>query len=911
MKIIYIPLQEAKAIYTPVTEAHLLMPPCSVFQELHLIPLTAICMLPTNGMREFARYNMNTDIITTIAGTGSDGYTGDGGQATAAKIYWPTGLAVHAGNLYIADQQANVIRAVNISSGIITTVAGNGTSGFVDNVAATAAELQYPSGVAFDKNGNMYIADTWNNRIRIVSTSGTITTFAGKGPAGYSGDGGTATNAKLQYPSSVAVDASGNVYIADNSNNRVRIVNTSGIISTYAGTGTAGFAGDGGAATAAELNNPVGVTLDASGNLYIADSLNERIREVRTSGIISTIAGNGTAGYNGDGIAATSAELYDPCQLALDAAGDIYIPDFFNNRVREVKICASTPITVKIQASPPFDTVICKGGSTTLIASGANTYQWSPITGLSSATGDTVVASPTVTTKYKVIGTGTGGVKDSAYITIVVNTSAAISVTPPLSVICPSTPIVLSTTGGTSPYKWTSSGSISCSTCNPNTVSPVASTTYMVTSAGCPGDTGKAVIWVSNPDDIFTVAGNGSFAHSGDSGLATAASLNFVTGVAFDSTYSNMYIADQQNMVIRKVDMNTNIISSIAGNGFGANSGGFTGSGGYSGDGGPATAAELNWPSSVTVYKGGLYIADQQNGAVRKVILSTGIITTVASGLTNPTGVAFDKNGNMYIADGGDNEVDIVNSSGTLSIFAGTGVGAYSGDGGVANAADLYDPTSVAVDASGNVYIGDRYNNRIRMVNTSGIISTVAGTGPSYPNPGGFSGDGGAATAAELYYPIGVTIDGSGNLHIADENNFVIREVNTSGIITTIIGDSASGGYNGDGIPATAAELNYPWAIALDAAGDFYIPDNINNRVREVKNCGTTPPVTVKSSVTGSVCEGKNDTLIASGGNGTFAWSPTTGLNISITGDTAIATPITTTTYVVTSGGSYFQQQWQ
>ncbi|MGP8214097.1 MAG: gliding motility-associated C-terminal domain-containing protein [Bacteroidia bacterium] len=863
------------------------------------------------------KINMNTDIITTVVGTGSDGYSGDGGQATAAKVYWPTGVAVNKGNLYIADQQDNVIRAVNISSGIIGTIAGNyskggGYSG--DGSPATAAELYYPSGIAFDNNGNMYIADTWNNRVRKVNTSGIISTFAGTGTSGYSGDGGLATAAKLYYPASVAVDASGNVYIADNSNNRIRKVNTSGTISTVAGDGTAGFSGDGSAATAAKLNYPEGITVDGKGNLYIADSLNERIREVNTSGIINTIAGNGTAGYNADGIPATTAELYDPCQVALDAAGDIYIPDFFNNRIREVKICGSTPDTVKVTANP--DTV-CLGSSTTLTATGATTYTWKPATGLNATTGAIVTATPTVTTTYTV--TGLTGSTTSAKITVFV--ASPPSVTPALSVICAGNPVALKATGD-STYTWMDSanGSITCS-CPDDSVTPLSSTTYSVTTPGCPNDTAKAVIWVSNGDDIFTIAGNGTSGYSGDSGLATNASMYFTTGVAFDSTYRNMYIADQRNQVVRKVNMNTNIITTFAGNGFGNG----TVTGGYSGDGGPDTAAELDWPSGVAVHYGSLYIADQVNNVIRKVIISTGIISTVAGNgtgagtgngsysgdgglataaeLTEPTGIVFDKSGNMYIADQGNNLIRKVNTSGIISTFAGTPPPApagYSGDGAAATAAELHAPSSVAIDKSGNVYIADRYNNVIRKVNTSGIINTVAGNGTL-----GYTGDGSAATTAELNIPIGITVDGTGNLYIADEGNNVIREVNTSGIISTIAGNGA-GSYSGDGGPATAAELYAPWAVVLDPAGDIYIPDNFNNRVREVKNCGTTVPITVTAKATqSSVCGGQKDTLIASGAV-KYVWSPSTGLSSS-TGDTVIfshTTPTVATTYTYTVVGT-------
>jgi len=284
-----------------------------------------------------------TGIISTIAGNGTAGYAGDGGAATSAELNNPTGVAVDAlGNVYIADFNNNRIRMVAAGTGIITTIAGNGTAGYSgDEGAATSAELNLnpPGEVAIDASGNVYIADAGNSRIRKVSAStGIISTIAGNGTVGYSGDGGAATSAELTYPDGVAIDASGNVYIADVENNVIRKVTAgTGIISTIAGNSTSGYSGDGGAASLAELNNPVGVAVDASGNVYIGDYENNVIRKVAVgTGIISTIAGNGTAGYSGDGGTATAAELNSPAGVAIDASGNVYIADQFSNRIRKL-----------------------------------------------------------------------------------------------------------------------------------------------------------------------------------------------------------------------------------------------------------------------------------------------------------------------------------------------------------------------------------------------------------------------------------------------------------------------------------------------------------------------------------------------------------------------------------------------
>jgi trimeric autotransporter adhesin len=217
-----------------------------------------------------------------VAGTGSYGYSGDGGIATSAKLSYPGGVAIDAsGNIYIVDTGNSRIRMVTKSTGIISTVAGTGSYGYRgDGGIATSASLNFPRGVAIDASGNLYIADTDNNRIRMVTKStGIISTVAGTGSSGYSGDGGLATSAALNYPRGVAIDASANIYIADFYNYRIRMVTKStGIISTVAGTGSSGYSGDGGLATSAALNYPYGVAIDASGNIYIADTHNHRIR---------------------------------------------------------------------------------------------------------------------------------------------------------------------------------------------------------------------------------------------------------------------------------------------------------------------------------------------------------------------------------------------------------------------------------------------------------------------------------------------------------------------------------------------------------------------------------------------------------------------------------------------------------
>ena len=283
--------------------------------------------------------------ITTFAGNGFSGFSGDGGPATLAQLYDPEGVAVDgAGNVYIADSAESRVRKVS-ASGTITTFAGNGTAGFSgDGGLATLAELNTPKGVAVDGSGNVYIADVYNERIRKVDTSGTITTVAGNGTFTFSGDGGPATQASLLNAYRMTFDGSGLLVIADYGHNRIRRVDASGIINTIAGTGTAGFSGDGGSALLAQLSGPMAVAFDASNNMYIGEIGNERVRRVNAAGIISTLAGNGTGGYAGDGGPATAAEFAEPYDIVTDSSYDVFVDDWYNHRVRMIGGCPTTPV---------------------------------------------------------------------------------------------------------------------------------------------------------------------------------------------------------------------------------------------------------------------------------------------------------------------------------------------------------------------------------------------------------------------------------------------------------------------------------------------------------------------------------------------------------------------------------------
>jgi len=656
--------------------------------------------------------------IGTVAGGGNPG-----SAATAYSAPASTAVAVDAsGNLYVAVSGLNQVWIVS-PGGAVTEVIGNGpgtynggigpgakpgltstASGYSgDGGPATNAGLSAPSGVALDSTGNLYIADQGNNVIRqVAAATGIISTVAGNvanGMYSYTGDGGPATSAGLNHPIGVAVDSIGNLYIADSDNNVIRKVTAAtGIISTIVGTGAPvvfNADGDGGPAASAELSEPYGIALDSIGNLYIADDT--RIRMVAAAtGIINTVAGNGVFGYSGDGGQAVAAQLNFATGVAVDSEGNLYIADQANSAIRQVT--AATGIIG------------------TVVGNGVFGYS------------------------------GDGRPAISAQL----NEPYGVAVD--------------------------SSGNLYIADTDNNVIRKVTAAT----------------------GTISTFAGNGisnSLLPVGDGGPAASAQLNQPHGVAFDSS-GNLYIAEGGR--IRKVAAATGMIGTVAGtySGFGVN---------YSGDGGPATSARLYDPEGVAVdSSGNIYIADTYNSVIRKVTAATGIIGTVA----------------------------------------GNGSFSYGGDGGPAANAQLHEPTGVAVDSTGNLYIADQGNNVIRKVAAAtGIISTVAGTATH-----GYSGDGGPAASAQLYEPSGVAVDAAGDLYIADQGNQVIRKVTAAtGIVSTVAGDGGAYGFSGDGGPAAGAELADPFGVAVSSSGRIYVADTLNNRIRAVPGPAAANPRPVVS----------------------------------------------------------------
>jgi hypothetical protein len=816
--------------------------------------------------------------ISTL--TGVNGVSGDAANNVAAAdahIHDPSGIVTDpAGNVYFGDWYNDVVRKVDVTTGQMTVYAGQpGVQGYTgDGGQATAATLSGPMGIAFDKAGNLYIADTHNSLVRKVAANGIITTFAGTGAGGYSGNGGLATLAVLRDPQAVVPDNLGNVYIADSQNSVIRkVVLATGIITTVAGTSVQGYSGDGGPATSAQMVGSYGIAVDAAGNFYFSDSDNGVIRKVTVStGIITTIAGTGLcygSCARGDGGPATSAKLTFPEGIAFDGNGNLYFADSYssfdtgqrNNVIREVNMATgiistvvgvigtagysgdggvptaahlNNPVAVAIDTFGNM--YVTDDGSQTVraitvphfpdtdVGSVSTTQNFTlSINAALSITSITAPISQSGTNEY-LLGATTGCVVDGSTVNAV-NTLCVVPITfAPAFPGLRGVPLVVVTNAGT--FKFTLNG--------------VGLGPQAALNAG---------IIATLPLTLLTPNASPEVAHravhpNAPTGPPPPPS-NMLVALAVDSGGS-LYLADGSNCVVEQFANLTYVPTTVAGRGS---------CGTTAGDGGLATNATFRELTKLAINgRGDLYIPDNAGFVIREADAATGLISTVAGEvgsfgyvpgggvatsltLDNPIAVALDAAGNVYIGDQGSSIVWKLNvATGLLTSVAGNGTGAgYSGDGGLATSAQIGDPGAVAVNHAGDVYIADLTKNVVRKVTAAtGIITTYAGTAS---DDGGYTGDGALATNALLYGPVGLSLDAAGNLYIADAGNSVIRKVNASTqFIETVAGayHGGNGSYSGDGGPANLAGLNGEQDVALDGAGNLFIADFGNNVVRQV-----------------------------------------------------------------------------
>jgi hypothetical protein len=725
-------------------------------------------------------------IISTFAGTGAGSSTGDGGLATSATLNGPNGVALDsAGNVYIGEEHGARVRKVT-TAGIISTVAGNGTQGYSgDGGPATSAELTDPENITVDSSGNLYIADTYGNRIRKVNTSGTISTFAGTGTAGYNGDNIAATSAQLSAPYDVITDTSGNVYISDTNNNRVRKVSASGIITTIAGTGTASFGGDGGAATSAYINGAIQISMDTSGNLYIADQSNHRIRKVNSSGIISTIAGNGVNGYSGDGGPALNAEMKNVEGVVTDPSGNVYIGDGGNSVLRKITYQATAPAV----ATPTFALGANGHDSTETLSdttAGASIYYTldgsTPTTSSTLYTATLVVTAtfaPTITINAIAVAPG---YTPSAVATTSVTYSPAPAPT-------------FSVPGGS--YTSTQTVSVSDTATFPKIYYTLDGSTPTASSPTIAGP-----ITVSSSETIKAVA-VGEY----DSASPVASATYTITPTVATPTFTpagGTYTSIQE-VTISSATAGATIYYTIDG------STPTTSSNQYYGPFPVSTSETLRAIAVATGY------ANSAIGSAVYVINlpPAGTVTFSPAGGTYTTAQFVTLN---------------VTASGGYNVY-------YTTDGSTPTTnSTQYGGAPIVVSSSEtiNVLLTSYYYASVTasasyVINlTHGLIVTVAGNGAA-----GYNGDGSPATSYELNQTYGIAADGKGDIFIADNSNNRIRYLTPGGAISTVAGNGTPGSSGNPG-PATSAELFIPWNVSVDSYGDFYIADTGHDRIVEV-----------------------------------------------------------------------------
>ncbi len=749
--------------------------------------------------------------FSIFTGKGYGGFGGDGKGVNLATVSEVAGLAFDSkGNIYIADAAGSRVRAVNmgkttitvgtvsIKPGTIATVAGNGTKCdhsqvCGDGAVATSANLNLPESVALDGAGNIYIADSADNRIRVVNVgtgpttiagvsiaAGAINTIAGQSaacsnPQTGCGDGSQANQAFLNDPFGVAVDGNGNIYIADTYDQRIRLIAAGqNNITTFAGNGLActnslGGCGNGKAATSAEVHLPQAVFTDAAGDLYIADTQDHMIRYIAAGQTtITAVAGNGTQGSTGDGGPPTSAELNLPGGIFVDTAGNMLISDTGNQRVRQV----------------------------------------------------TAGATPTIST---IAGGGSGG--DGGL--------------PTQATLASPWAVAEDSTGNL----------------------------YIADQAN------NRIRKITNPGksnaQISTFAGNGNIGScsgtpvvcTGDAGPAVSASLNLPSSIAFDSN-GNLYIADSNDLVIREVDTNGKI-TTVFGNGRSC----FPTTAQCGDTQGPLQAS-FALPLVVTLdASNNVYVSDWQGYRIREWNVATGLVSTVAgtgvagvkgnggpgnkANLNHPAGLVLDQQGNTYISDQYNNVIRRV-SGGIINGFALNGNANLKGDGGLATKGSMWNPLMLAIDPAADIFISGGNDNTVQRISAAtGIYSTVAGT-PTNAVQGGFGGDGGPAINAHMAN-LGALVDGSNNLYIADGGNNRVRYVPLAAAVsfapTTVKAGQWPLGQKGNPVAVTVTaggglDLN----ISALTIGGTNGPD-----FSQTNTCGTIPGALLSPQATCTV----------------------------------------------------------
>jgi len=661
--------------------------------------------------------------FTTFAGAaGSIGYAD--GTGSGASFYADQGVAVDgSGNVYVADTENDTIRKIT-PAGVVSTLAGQPqTTGTTDG-SGSAALFNGPTGVAVDGSGNVYVADQYNDTIRKVTPAGVVSTLAGS--AGNSGStNGSGSSAKFSQPAGVAVDGSGNIYVADDANNVIRKITAEGVVSTYAGTAGSSGSTDG-TASVAKFNGPNGVAVDGSGNVYVADTYNDTIRKITSAGVVSAIAG-GTGLYGSTDGTGTAARFTTPFGVAVDGSGNVYVADNTNNLIR--KITASGAVTT-LGGIP--------GTSGSANGSGATAAFFNPTSVAVDGSGNLYVAD-----------SGNDTVRKGVAAKVVVTTYAGLAQT------------TGSTDGTASAARFYYDQSV---------VVDGSGNVYVADTQN------QTIRKISSTGTVSTLAGLAQTSGSSD-GSGSSARFNGPTGVAVDGS-GNLYVADQYNATIRKIT-SAGVVSTLAGSA--GNSGATDGSGStakfsqpagvsvdgsgnvYVADSGNNAIRKITSAGLVSTLAGGSYGSSDGSGSAAK--------------FSSPNGVAVDGSGNIFVADSYNSTIRKITSAGVVTTFAGQAgnTGVTDGSG---SAALFSLPFGIAVDASGSVYVTDDSAQTIRKITSAGVSSTLAST----PFTSGSTD--GADSAARFDNPTGIAVDGSGNLFIADSGNSTVRKAVQIGYVS-------------------------------------------------------------------------------------------------------------------------------
>jgi hypothetical protein len=733
-----------------------------------------------------------------VAGTASYGFSGDNGPASSAQVivYWIWGDSV--GNIYVPSVVFYRIRKID-TTGIITTFGGTGTMSSAGvGGPVTSVNFYQPLGIAGDTLGSyLYISDTrmiWKCSL----ATNVAEVIAGGAVSGFSGDGGPATSAQVRSVSGLWLTTSGDLYIADRQNHRVRkIVISSNIISTVAGSGTASFGGDNGLATSASLNNPFSVYVDSNGRLFIADYSNNRIRLVYTNSIITTIAGTGIGTFNGDDLPAWSANINRPSDVKGDSSGNIYVSDSDNCIVRRIDTSGIISTLFGTPGSCGFSSGITSHTSVIQKAIGLwlDTSRSSLYFGdLNSLHRGILVSSPSSqpSTLPSTQPTSVPSCVPSTRPTSVPSAQPSSIPSPiPLKNISPN--LFMELVAGTTSYGFNGDN-------GPATAAQLLSAYIWVDSNGniyVPQFIYYRIRKIDPTGIITTYGGTGTPSSAGIGGPVASVNFNQPLGIVGDTLGSFLYISD--NKFIWKCSLVTNVAEVIGG----------TSTSGFSGDGGPATSAQLK--SAVGLWltsSGKLYIADRLNARVRMIVISSNIISTVA----------------------------------------GSGTVGFGGDNGLATNAALNSPYGVYVNSMGKLFIADLVNCRIRLVDTNNIITTFAGTGT-----GTFNGDDRPAWSANINNPTDVKGDSSGNIYISDSSNCIVRMIDVSGIISTLFGTPGSCGFS-SGITSRTSVIQHPQGLFLDASRSSLYFGDMNSLHRGILvSSPSSQPSTVPSTQPTSV----------------------------------------------------------